>query len=131
MSVSVRSARPVPVAVVAAVVGAGLLLVAAATGWALPATATARNWDVVWAGLDVGTAAAALATAALLRAGDVRAALTATAGAALLVTDAWFDVTTAAGTSAAGLAVAEAVLLELPLALGGVLLATRLLRTHR
>ncbi len=131
VTTTVAAPRPVPATAVLAVVGAALLLIAAVTGWALPGTATARHWDVVWAGLDVGTAVAALATAALLRARDVRAALTAAAGAALLVVDAWFDVTTAAGTSGAALAVAEAVLLELPLALAGALLAARLLAPRR
>lgn len=131
VTTTVAGPRPVPATAVLAVVGAALLLIAAVTGWTLPGTATAQNWDVMWAGLDVGTALAALATAALLRVRDVRAALTAAAGAALLVVDAWFDVTTTAGTSGAALAVAEAVLLELPLALAGTLLAVRLLAPRR
>jgi hypothetical protein len=59
---------------------------------------------------------AALATAALLARGDSRACLTAAAGGALLLTDAWFDVCTSAPGLDQRLAVAEAVLVELPLA---------------
>ncbi len=62
----------------------------------LPATAQAQHWSLVWAGLDAAEAVAALATALLLARGDSRAALTAVAGGALLLTDAWFDVCTSA-----------------------------------
>jgi hypothetical protein len=66
-------------------------------------------------------------TAVLLRRGDPRAVLALTAGAALLVCDAWFDVTTAATTSATWLAGIEAVLVELPMAVLALRFAVRLL----
>src|SRR5277367_6183605 len=62
----------------------------------LPRTAQAQNWSLAWTGLDAAEAVAALATAALLARADSRAALTAAAGGALLMVDAWFDVCTSA-----------------------------------
>ncbi len=82
----------------------------------LPRTAQAQHWSLAWTGLDGAEAMAALATAALLARGDSRACLTAAAGGALLLTDAWFDVCTSAPGLDHRLAVAEAVLVELPLA---------------
>ncbi len=70
-------------------------------------------------------------TAWLLRRGDPRAALTATAGAALLLADAWFDVCTAAPGPGRLVALAEAGLAEVPLAAAGVWLAVRLARPQR
>ncbi|WP_433782621.1 hypothetical protein ACQPX6_22460 [Actinomycetospora sp. CA-101289] len=91
----------------------------------LPEVTVAQHWSLAWSGLDIATAATALATAVLLHAADRRAALTASAGAALLLLDAWFDVCTAAGT-AYTLAVTEALVLELPLAALAIGLALRL-----
>jgi hypothetical protein len=93
----------------------------------LPATAHAGHWALAWAGLDGAEGAAALATAVLLARGDRRASLTAVAGGTLLVLDAWFDVCTSAPGAARALAVAEAVLVELPLAAAAIWLALRLL----
>ena len=62
----------------------------------LPRTAQAHHWSLAWTGLDGAEAIAALATAALLARDDSRACLTAAAGGALLLTDAWFDVCTSA-----------------------------------
>jgi hypothetical protein len=93
----------------------------------LPATAHAGHWALAWAGLDGAEGAAALATAVLLARGDRRASLTAVAGGTLLVLDAWFDVCTSAPGAAQALAVAEAVLVELPLAAAAIWLALRLL----
>jgi hypothetical protein len=93
----------------------------------LPATAHAGHWALAWAGLDGAEGAAALATAVLLARGDRRASLTAVAGGTLLVLEAWFDVCTSAPGAARALAVAEAVLVELPLAAAAIWLALRLL----
>jgi hypothetical protein len=118
-----RGARRVAVGV------AVILLVTALALWrSLPATTVADHWALVWGGLDVATATAALATAVLLGAGDARAALTAVTGAALLVVDAWFDVGTASTEGAFTVALTEALVLELPLAVLAVGLALRLLR---
>ena len=94
----------------------------------LPRTAQAQHWSLAWTGLDGAEAIAALATAALLARGDSRACLTAAAGGALLLTDAWFDVCTSAPGLEHTLAVTEAVLVELPLAAAAGWLAVRLFR---
>ena len=97
----------------------------------LPRTAQAQHWSLAWTGLDGAEAVAALATAALLARDDSRACLTAVAGGALLLTDAWFDVCTSAPGLDHRLAVAEAVLIELPLAAAAGWLAASLLRRNR
>jgi hypothetical protein len=97
----------------------------------LPATAQAQHWSLAWTGLDAAEALAALGTAVLLAQGDRRAALTAAAGAALLLTDAWFDVCTSAPGLDHGLALAEAVGVEGPLAGAACWLALRLIAPTR
>jgi len=92
----------------------------------LPATAQAQHWSLAWTGLDAAEALAALATALLLARGDRRAALTAMAGATLLLTDAWFDVCTAAPGLDHALALSEAAFAEVPLALAASWLALTL-----
>jgi hypothetical protein len=94
----------------------------------LPRTAQAQHWSLAWTGLDGAEAIAALATAALLARDDSRACLTAAAGGALLLTDAWFDVCTSAPGLEHTMAVTEAVLVELPLAAAAGWLAVRLFR---
>ncbi len=83
--------------------------------WSLPSRSTSSSWDVAWAGFDAGLFAALAATgwAAWRHAWWVQAAAIATA--TLLVVDVWFDVVTASG-GALAVAVMEAVLVELPLA---------------
>ncbi|MEY9847785.1 hypothetical protein [Streptacidiphilus sp. MAP5-3] len=68
-----------------------------------------------WVGLDALEVAGLASTGALLRRGDNRYALTASATFVLLVTDAWFDITTSHGPGLA-LAWVLALLLELPIA---------------
>jgi hypothetical protein len=97
----------------------------------LPATTEVQNWSLAWTGLDGGEAFAALATAMLLAREDSRAALTAVAGGALLIVDAWFDVCTSAAGADHALAVAEAVFVELPLAGAAFWLAVTLTRGAR
>ncbi|MCX5195228.1 hypothetical protein OOK31_15180 [Streptomyces sp. NBC_00249] len=82
----------------------------------LPATAEVSHWSTAWIGLDAMLAVGLTGTGMLLRKGDPRVAPVAAATAALLVTDAWFDVTTSAGTSGQGAALAMALAAELPLA---------------
>ena len=94
----------------------------------LPATMRAQNWSLAWVGLDGAEAAAALATAWLLARRDRRAGLTALAGGTLLVVDAWFDVCTSAPGADQLMAVAEALLVELPLAAAAIWFAVRLTR---
>jgi hypothetical protein len=83
----------------------------------LPATTTVQHWSLAWVGLDGGEAAAAALTAWLILRRDPRAALTAAVGGALLLTDAWFDVTTAAAGGDFVQAALMAALIEVPLAL--------------
>ena len=94
----------------------------------LPDTAPAQHWSLAWAGLDGAEAVAALVTAVLLARASPWAGLAATAGGTLLLTDAWFDVCTAAPGLDHALAVAEAACVELPLAAAAFWLATALTR---
>jgi hypothetical protein len=97
-------------------------------GATLPARTYVPNWSVAWVGLDLAEAVAALLTAVLLTRRSPRAGLPATAGAALLLADAWFDVCTSSPGLDRLLAVAEAVLVELPLAAAAIWLAVALTR---
>ena len=117
--------------VVALTVGCFLLPWCVLLGATLPATTEVQNWSLAWTGLDAGEAVAALATAMLLTRQDPRAALTAVAGGALLIADAWFDVCTSAPGAGHALAVTEAVFVELPLAGAAFWLAVRLARDAR
>ena len=116
---------------VALAVGSFLLPWCVLLSVTLPASAHAAHWSLAWTGLDGAEAIAALATAALLTRSDPRASLTAAAGGALLLTDAWFDVCTSAPGPDQWLAVAEAIFVELPLAAAAFWLAARLLRNLR
>ena len=89
----------------------------------LPSTHRSEHWDVAWGGFDVMLAVMmlAVALAAWRRSPWLEAA--AAAAATLLVVDAWFDVLTASTQSELVLALVEAVLVELPLALLCVWLA--------
>ncbi len=116
---------------VALAVGGFLLPWCVLLSMVLPATAQAQHWSLAWTGLDAAEALAALATAVLLAHGDRRAALTAAAGAALLLTDAWFDVCTSAPGLDHALAVAEAACAEVPLAGAACWLALRLIAPTR
>ena len=95
-------------------------------GATLPASAYVPNWSLAWVGLDLAEAAAALLTAWLLTRGSPRAGLSATAGAALLLADAWFDVCTSPPGLDRLMAMGEAVLVELPLAAAAIWLAVAL-----
>jgi hypothetical protein len=128
--------RPQPALVrrgrlVALAVGCFLLPWCALLFVTLPATAHAGHWSLAWTGLDAAEAAAALATAALLTRSDPRASLTAAAGGAFLLTDAWFDVCTSAPGLDRYMAVGEVVFAELPLAAAAFWLAARLIRSAR
>jgi hypothetical protein len=79
---------------VALAVGAFLLPWCAVLGATLPASAHVPNWSLAWVGLDLAEAVATLLTATLLTRGSPRAAIPASAGAALLLADAWFDLCT-------------------------------------
>jgi hypothetical protein len=114
---------------IAALVAAGVCtvllpwcLILAAT---LPATYDANHWKLAWVGLDFGTAVAAGLTALLLHRQDPRAVLTSTIAGTLLLADAWFDVSTAGPGLDHNLSIAEALLLEVPLAICAFVVASR------
>jgi hypothetical protein len=90
---------------------------------ALPSAHRAAHWDIAWAGFDIGLAVllVAGAVAAWRRSPWLEGAATATA--TLLVVDAWFDVLTASTRTELVVALAEAALVELPLAVLCLLLA--------
>jgi hypothetical protein len=128
------TSRPVPVRrarLVALAVGGVLLPWIVVLGAVLPATAQAQHWALAWTGLDGAEAAAALVTALLLSRGDRRASLSAAAGGTLLLIDAWFDVCTSAPGTEHAMALAEAALAEIPLAIAAWWLAIVLIRETR
>ena len=116
---------------VALAVGGFLLPWIVVLGAVLPATAQAQHWALAWTGLDGAEAVAALATALLLSRGDHRASLPAAAGGTLLLIDAWFDVCTSAPGADHAMALAEAALVEIPLAIAAWWLAIALTRETR
>jgi hypothetical protein len=93
----------------------------------LPSTYEANHWKLAWIGLDLAIAATAALTALLLHRRDPRAALTAVAAGTLLIADAWFDVSTSGPGLGHTLSIAEALVLEVPLAICAFVLASRTL----
>ena len=89
----------------------------------LPSDHRSAHWDVAWAGFDIGLALllVGVAVAAWRRSPWLEGA--ATAAAALLFVDAWFDILTSSTRSELITAILEAVLVELPVAVFCVLLA--------
>jgi hypothetical protein len=88
----------------------------------LPSTHAAAHWDIAWAGFDLALALLLLgvAVAAWRRSPWLEGA--ASAAAALLAVDAWFDVLTSSSHVELAVAIGEAALVELPLAVLLVLL---------
>jgi hypothetical protein len=83
----------------------------------LPRRAFVNHWEVAWAGFDVGLAVLLAGTGIALIRRSPLAQLLAAMAATLLLADAWFDTMTARGASGLTVAVVEALLCELPLAL--------------
>ena len=103
-------------AVVLAIAAVVLIPWAIALGQMLPSRHVARHWDAAWTGFDVILAFSLLATAwAAFRRQELVRSLAAVSGT-LLVCDAWFDVTTAIGTSSFLVSALLAVCVELPVA---------------
>ena len=94
----------------------------------LPSTYEANNWNLAWIGLDLAIAVTAGLTAFLLHRHDPRAALTAVAAGTLLVADAWFDISTSGPGLDHHLALAQGLVLEVPLAISAFILASRTLK---
>lgn len=84
-------------------------------GVILPDHTTGNHWDVAWVGFDLMEFLGLVSTAWLAYARSTWVELSAAVTAALLLVDAWFDVTTAGGWHLVQ-AIGSAVVLELPLA---------------
>jgi hypothetical protein len=82
----------------------------------LPSEHRAAHWDIAWAGFDIALAFLLLgvAVAAWRRSPWLEGA--STAAATLLFVDAWFDILTSSSHREFVVAIVEAVLVELPLA---------------
>jgi hypothetical protein len=91
----------------------------------LPHTTRARNWSLMWTGVDIAEAVGLVLTGILLWRRSRYRALPAAFTSALLAADAWIDVTTSAPGHVRALAVAMAVLVEVPAAMGCLILSIR------
>jgi hypothetical protein len=89
----------------------------------LPSAHRAQHWDIAWSGFDVVLALLLSAVAVAAWRGSLWFESVATAAATLLFVDAWFDVLTSSSRAELFVAIAEAVFVELPLALLCLLLA--------
>ena len=89
----------------------------------LPSDHRSAHWDVAWGGFDAALALllVGVAVAAWRRSAWLEGA--ATAAATLLFVDAWFDILTSSGRSELIMAIAEAALVELPIAVLCIFLA--------
>lgn len=94
----------------------------------LPQRSVSEHYRGTWVGFDVALIVVLARIGWFAYRRNPHMVLTAAAGATLLTTDAWFDVTTAAPGSAHTQALLSAVLLELPCAALCALLARRGLR---
>lgn len=110
------------------VAGVGMIPWLVVLAVTLPASPRAAHWPAAWIGLDSMEGLGLLATGLLLLRRDNRCCLTAAVTAALILTDAWFDVTTAAPGAALVMAIAMAACVELPVSVICAAVAVRLLR---
>jgi len=83
----------------------------------LPSTHRSEHWDVAWGGFDVMLALMLVAVAVTAWRSSAWLEAAAAAAATLLFVDAWFDVLTASSRTELIIAIVEAVLVALPLAL--------------
>jgi len=90
---------------------------------ALPTTHRSAHWDVAWTGFDVVLALLLVSVAVSAWRCSPWLEGAATATAALLFVDAWFDVLTSSTRSEFIVALAEAIGLELPIAVFCLVLA--------
>ena len=108
-----------------ALMAAAMLPWVAYLAWTLPARNVAAHYRLAWVGFDLLLCAALARTAYLAWRRSPFVVNIASATAALLVVDAWFDVTTSPGGDDLMLSVVLALLVELPLAVLSLLLAAR------
>src|SRR4051812_32811283 len=93
--------------------------------WSLPERSVSAHYRLAWVGFDLLLCAALARTAYLAWRRSPFVVNVASATAALLVVDAWFDVTTSPGGNDLMLSVLLALLVELPLAVLSLVLAAR------
>jgi hypothetical protein len=91
----------------------------------LPGTTRVPHWWLAWVGLDALEGIGLGLTGWLLRRGDPRRCLTAMATSALLVIDAWFDITTSGSGGSLAEAIAMAAFAEIPMAVLCAVIAYR------
>lgn len=94
----------------------------------LPDRQVAANYDLAWVGFDIGLVVALLVTGVLIVRRSPWVVVTAASTAALLATDAWFDVVTSPHGAARLTALVLALVVELPLAALSLAVAVRVLR---
>ena len=94
----------------------------------LPRNYTANHWRVAWGGFDLGLGIAMVLTALAVTRRSPFAEVAAAVTGTLLVCDAWFDVLTTRTTGELMVALLEAALVELPLAVLCFWMATNLAR---
>jgi hypothetical protein len=92
---------------------------------ALPNAYRATHWDIAWAGLDAALAPLLVAVGVAAWRGSPWLQEVAAATATLLLVDAWFDVLTSSTTGELAVAVVEAALVEVPIAILCLVLASR------
>jgi hypothetical protein len=91
----------------------------------LPSRHLSAHWDLAWSGFDVALAGTLAAVALCAWRGSPWLEGAASAAAALLICDAWFDLLTAATGKELVIAALEAALVEVPMALLCLLIARR------
>jgi galactitol-specific phosphotransferase system IIC component len=94
----------------------------------LPSRQLSAHYDLAWVGFDAALAVSLLVTGVLVVRHSPSVVLPAAGTAALLVTDAWFDVVTASRSGQREVALVLAVLVEVPLAVLSLAVALRVLR---
>jgi len=108
-----------------AVLAAALVPWVVMLAWTLPERSVSSHYRLAWVGFDLLLCGALARTAWLAWRRSPFVVNVASATAALLVVDAWFDVTTSPGGSDLLVSAAAALLVELPLAVFSLLIAAR------
>jgi hypothetical protein len=104
---------------------AGMVPWLAVLALTLPSATRVPHWSAAWVGLDALEALGLAATGWLVRRGDPRRCLPAVATAALLIADAWFDISTAGTGGPLIEAIVMAACAEIPAAVLCAVIAWR------